>query len=102
MKEIIRRHSTTGGFYTLRNTSHQRKTSYSEIKTYRAAEKYIPIILVGNKCDLTEGRTIKYSQGHAIAKKYSCPFYEVSAKESINDQTVTEGPTVVREIRPHL
>lgn len=106
MKEITRRNSTKretplATFDNVKILQHQRKASYSEIKLDISKQKtVIPIILVGNKCDLTEERTVQYSQGHAIAKKYACPFYEVSAKESINVAQMFRQ--LVREIRYNI
>jgi small GTP-binding protein len=45
----------------------------------------IPLVLIGNKCDLPEAqRQVTPDEGRAIAKAWGCPFFETSAKESIN------------------
>jgi len=44
----------------------------------------IPIILVGNKCDMTEERVVSKEAGKQMADEYSMRFYEASAKEDIN------------------
>jgi len=44
----------------------------------------VPMVLVGNKCDLKEQRVITSETGENLAKKFSCAFMEASAKEKIN------------------
>ena len=51
----------------------------------------VPIILIGNKCDLTE-RMVSYEKGKALADKLSIPFFETSALDSTN---VSESFTVL-------
>ncbi|KAL9986660.1 hypothetical protein ACROYT_G000832 [Oculina patagonica] len=43
----------------------------------------IPVILVGNKCDLDDEREVTYLDGKKIATTLSCPFLETSAKDDI-------------------
>jgi GTPase KRas len=49
--------------------------------------KEIPIILVGNKCDLKE-REISKEQGIQLAKQWNVKFYETSAKTLINNKII--------------
>ena len=42
-----------------------------------------PIVLAGNKCDLTELRAISYDESIELAKKQDCSIFETSAKEKI-------------------
>jgi len=44
----------------------------------------VPMVLVGNKCDLKDQRVITQFQGEELAKKFSCTFIEASAKAKIN------------------
>jgi len=49
----------------------------------------VPMILVGNKCDLAEHRVISTGQGEELAKKFgNCAFVEASAKQRINVELV--------------
>jgi Ras-related protein Rap-1A len=44
----------------------------------------VPMILVGNKCDLEDERVVGKDQGHNLAKNWNCTFLETSAKSKIN------------------
>jgi len=45
----------------------------------------VPMVLVGNKCDLESQRVIPTASGEALARKFGdCAFVEASAKERIN------------------
>ena len=57
----------------------------------------VPMILVGNKCDLEEKRDVTTSEGIELAKLFNCPLLETSAKVRINvEEAFYEA---VREIR---
>jgi GTPase SAR1 family protein len=54
-----------------------------EISNYDLRE--VPMVLVGNKCDLEAQRVIPTAAGEALARKFGdCGFVEASAKERIN------------------
>jgi small GTP-binding protein len=59
-----------------------------ELKTQIARVKDsddVPMVLVGNKCDLEAHRVVPTSAGEALARKFgNCFFLEASAKERIN------------------
>ena len=40
----------------------------------------IPMLLVGNKCDLEHQREVSFQDGMGLAQMWGCPFYEASAK----------------------
>ena len=44
------------------------------------ASENVTIILVGNKCDLTDNREVTYNEGKEKADSYNCKFFETSAK----------------------
>ena len=55
----------------------------NDIQEEEVAEK-IPIILIGNKCDLEEERVISKKEGENLAKQYNMKFYETSCKNGDN------------------
>ena len=58
---------------------------------------FVPMIIVGNKCDLEKGRQVSNEEGEELAKTLNCPFFETSAKQGIR---VTDAfHQLVREIR---
>jgi GTPase KRas protein len=67
------------------------------IKDLDPSESF-PLVLVGNKIDLSDKRQVSYEQGEQLAKKINASlFIEASAKENINCIDIFEA--VVREIR---
>lgn len=44
----------------------------------------VPMILVGNKCDLEDERVVGKDQGQNLARQFQCAFLETSAKMKIN------------------
>jgi Ras-related protein Rap-1A/Ras-related protein Rap-1B len=48
----------------------------------------VPMVLVGNKCDLQDQRAISRDQGEGLSKKFNCAFIEASAKLKINVENV--------------
>jgi len=44
----------------------------------------VPMVLVGNKCDLDKKREVDTKEGKELAKGYGCPFMESSAKSDVN------------------
>jgi len=60
------------------------------------AEK-VPMVLVGNKCDLDAERQVTTQEGEERAKQWACPFFETSAKTRVNvEESFFQ---LVREIR---
>lgn len=50
----------------------------------------VPMILVGNKCDLEEERVVGKEQGQNLARQWcNCAFLESSAKSKINVNEVS-------------
>ena len=44
----------------------------------------MPMVLVGNKCDLEDERAVGQDQGRGMARTFNCTFLESSAKAKIN------------------
>ena len=77
--------------------------SFQEIRMFQEHicrirnEKYLPFILVGNKCDLASEREVSSTEGYELANEIGCPFFEASAKQRKNvDEVFHEA---VRETR---
>jgi small GTP-binding protein len=58
--------------------------------------KDFPIVLCGNKSDLSYMRQVGISEGLELARKYHCPFFETSAKTRTNIDEVFHS--LIREI----
>jgi small GTP-binding protein len=68
----------------------------------------VPIVLVGNKCDLESQRKVSTQRAKELAEQWKCAFLETSAKEKINTsqvfteivKTIRKSEVVVREVQP--
>lgn len=49
----------------------------------------VPMVLVGNKCDLEDERVVGKDQGIGLARSFNCAFMETSAKAKINVNDVS-------------
>jgi GTPase SAR1 family protein len=61
----------------------------------------IEFILIGNKSDLSKEREVTYEEGARLAAKYNIPFFEVSAKTSLNVNDAVEtvaGITLMKHL----
>jgi Ras-related protein Rap-1B len=56
----------------------------------------VPMILVGNKCDLQDQRVITTDQGEDLSRKFSCAFLEASAKTRVNVEQIFQD--LIRQI----
>lgn len=81
---------------TSRATFDEVATLYEKILRTKDTEK-VPIVLVGNKCDLTSERQVDSSEGATLAAKWGCAFFETSARHKINNETCFFE--LVKEIR---
>jgi len=59
-------------------------------------DRKVPIVVVGNKTDMTKDRAVSYDEGHAIADEFGAAFIEVSAKNNVKVRDAFE--TLVRKI----
>ncbi|KAK0168610.1 hypothetical protein PV327_002389 [Microctonus hyperodae] len=48
----------------------------------------VPMVLVGNKCDLEDERVVIKDHGISLARQFNCAFMETSAKAKINVQDI--------------
>ncbi|XP_033211518.1 ras-like protein 1 [Belonocnema kinseyi] len=77
--------------------------SFEDIGTYREQIKRVkdaeevPMVLVGNKCDLQNSWTVNMAQAREIARQCGIPFVETSAKTRMGVDDAFY--TLVREIR---
>jgi len=55
-----------------------------------------PMVLIGNKADLEDQRTVTTEQGMQLAKRWGCPFIETSCKTDLNINETFQA--VVREV----
>jgi small GTP-binding protein len=64
--------------------------SYQDIRTMREqilrvkSRRQVPLLLVGNKCDLSGQREVPTNDGEQLARAWECPFIETSAKSAHN------------------
>ena len=79
------------------------RSSFDEITSFREQilrvkdSDTVPMVLVGNKCDLESEREVPKDKGEELAREIGCKFMESSAKTKVN---VTEAfHELVREIK---
>ncbi|KAI0346593.1 24 kDa ras-like protein [Trametopsis cervina] len=69
---------------------------YQHIQRVKDADQ-VPVVIVGNKCDLEYERQVGVNEGNDLAKHWGCKFLETSAKHRTNvDEAFI---SLVREIR---
>ena len=79
------------------------RASFDEIVSFREQilrvkdKDQVPMIIVGNKCDLDSERQVSFAEGKDLAKSFGCPFVETSAKTRHNIEDAFFQ--LVREIR---
>ena len=61
---------------------------YEQIQSETSKE--IPIVLVGNKCDLEDERKVPIEKGKEKAQNLNCAFFETSALKKINIDKIFE------------
>ena len=66
-----------------------------QILRVKDADK-VPMILVGNKCDLADQRVVTYQQGVECANEFGCSYIESSAKTRVNVDMIFHN--LIREI----
>lgn len=59
----------------------------------------VPMILVGNKCDLEDERVVGKEQGQNLARQWNnCAFLETSAKSKINVNEASAPPVPPQKV----
>ncbi|EDK44193.1 protein ras-1 [Lodderomyces elongisporus NRRL YB-4239] len=66
-----------------RNSLEELQQFYEQIQRVKDTDR-VPVLVVGNKCDLEMERQVSYEEGLALANSFHCPFLETSAKQRIN------------------
>lgn len=62
-----------------------------------ASRSRIPIVIVGNKRDMTNNREVTPEEGRALAQSLGCDFYETSAR--LNQNVEAAFKSLVRQIK---
>jgi GTPase KRas len=63
---------------TSRSSFEELQSFYEQILRVKDADK-VPMVLVGNKCDLEAHRQVTQQEGQELARQWGIPFYETSA-----------------------
>lgn len=66
-----------------RNLLEELAAFYEQILRVKDAD-LVPVLVVGNKCDLEIERQVLFEEGQALAKRFGCKFLETLAKQRIN------------------
>lgn len=83
---------------TSRSSFEQVSTFKEQVMRVKDADS-LPMMLVGNKCDLENKREVSTQEGHDLARAFGAQFKEASAKTRINVEEVFYD--LVRSIRQH-
>ena len=67
------------------------------IKELRAGNEKVFIVLIGNKIDLTDLRTVEEKQATELAQKYKLPYVETSALSGVGIEAAFQ--TIISQIR---
>jgi len=82
------------------------RETFNEIPHFRERillvneDAVVPMVLVGNKCDLEDQRQVSIEEGRKLAQDYgNIPFIECSARKSLNCEDVfSEAVRAIRRI----
>nr|AFZ78826.1 small GTP-binding protein [Coptotermes formosanus] len=78
------------------------RSSFNEVESFHSeivetrGKQNIPLVLLGNKCDLDQRREVSKNEGEEMAKQIGAVFLETSAFMNINVESAFV--TIVREI----
>lgn len=73
-----------------RTSLEELQSFYEQIQRVKDSD-FVPVLVVGNKCDLEIERQVSYEEGLSLAKSFNCPFLETSAKQRINVEEAFYG-----------
>ncbi|WVQ79031.1 hypothetical protein IAT38_001123 [Cryptococcus sp. DSM 104549] len=73
------------------------RETIERIKLTNETGQRLPMVIVGNKCDLIEEREVHSSEGARLAEMWGCTYYETSARTARNIVPVFED--IVRQMR---
>lgn len=85
-----------------------RRTTFENIESWyndlREVIPKIPVVIIGNKSDLTEERQVETHEGQELARKFHCSFMETSAKsgENVKDAFSIVGIGLFFELKSSL
>ena len=65
-------------------SSFKELSAFHQFVTQGKGGKEVPMVLVGNKIDLSNERTVKTEEGKRLAAEWNCKFVETSAKTKTN------------------
>ena len=75
---------------TDRSSFEYAKSQIEEVYKIKDVDEF-PLVLVGNKCDLEYKRQVSTEEGFALAESHGIPFFETSAKTSVNVNEAIEA-----------
>lgn len=82
---------------TSKESFYEAQSLFGHIKRVKGDDN-IPIVLVGNKCDL-EDREVSYEDGSTLSQELNCSFIETSAKSGFNVTAAFE--LLVKQIKEY-
>jgi GTPase KRas len=85
---------------TSRSSFEQISTFKEQVFRVKDAER-LPMMLVGNKCDLEEKREVSTHEGQELGKSFGAQFKETSAKTRVNvEEAFYDLVRMIREFDP--
>jgi GTPase KRas protein len=66
-----------------RNSLEELQSFYEQIQRVKDSDD-VPVLVVGNKCDLEIERQVSYEEASSLARSFNCKYLETSAKQRIN------------------
>nr|ODN87781.1 hypothetical protein L204_06448 [Cryptococcus depauperatus CBS 7855] len=73
------------------------RENIGRIKLPYSMSERLSMVIVGNKCDLTEERQVQTVEGERLAERWGCKYFETSARTSTN--IIPVFSEIVRQMR---